>query len=142
MKQTFQTLIWLVLLQCIFTSTVYADADSDSKGVVQAYQNWCAAIAEAKGNPATVVKFYAPNAILLPTLSSEILFNKKDGGKNEYFTELTGKHDIRCVPGKLITRMYGNEAQGVLMSLRKFLLTKKIPELTAATQNNFKAQFR
>ncbi len=105
---SFRYVFWFVLLQGLLATSVFAD--TADRAVANAYQRWCSAIATADGRANDVVKFYAPNAILLPTLAPEILFNRKNGGKHAYFEALTSKKNIRCIPEKLITRVYGNMA--------------------------------
>jgi uncharacterized protein (TIGR02246 family) len=105
-SRTMKNVILAILLQGLFVTSVFAE--TAEQAVAKAYQNWCSTIAKSKGNPSEMVGFYAPDAILLPTLSPDILFNKEGGGKNEYFTVFTGKKDIKCIPVKLITRMYGD----------------------------------
>jgi hypothetical protein len=103
-----RNMIWALLLQGLFVASAFAETAEHA--VQQAYQNWCNAISTAHGRSSEVVKYYAPNAILLPTLSPDILFNREDGGKHEYFVALTSKKDVKCTPEKLITRMYGDMA--------------------------------
>lgn len=94
----------------IFTSSLFAEnKHKNEKAVQDAYYAWCTAIGKAKGDPKLIVKFYAPDAILLPTLSHEILINH-EGGLNAYFKKLTRLPDIKCIPEKLITRMYTDTA--------------------------------
>jgi len=93
----------------LFFTNVFAENHSEKQAVQNAYYSWCKAISEAKGNPQLVVKFYAPDATLMPTLSADILHNT-DGGLNEYFTHLTSYRDIHCVPQKLTTRIKGQIA--------------------------------
>jgi len=76
--------------------------------VVKAYNAWCNAIGKARGNPTLVVKYYAPHAILLPTLSDKILFNEKNE-LNDYFANLTSYKNIHCVTKKLITVMNSDD---------------------------------
>lgn len=104
----------ILFISCllIFTS-VFADTtqnDNHNKVAVEkAFYDWCTAIGKAKGNPQVIVKFYAPDAILLPTLSEKVLVNH-NGGLDAYFKKLTSLPDIQCVPQKLITRVYTDTA--------------------------------
>lgn len=107
MKNLKKYLIAISLI--LFFSNVYANKEETEIAVQQAFYNWCAAIGKAKGNPDVVVKFYAPDAILLPTLSEEVLVNEK-GGLNAYFKKLTSLPEIKCTPQKLITRVYTDTA--------------------------------
>lgn len=79
-------------------------AISPEVGVQKAYHEWVAAIGQAKGDPAAMVKFYAPHAVLLPTLSSEIMINHQ-GGLDGYFQNLTSFPNIHCVSEQLMTRV-------------------------------------
>lgn len=99
----------LILAFCLFSTTSIADEKTLKTEVADAYQAWCAAIATAKGDPSKIVKFYAPNAILMPTLSAKVLINH-DGGLNDYFTHLTSYPNIQCKTDKLITQLHGNTA--------------------------------
>lgn len=98
--------LFMGLLCLFFVVNVFAFTDN-KVGVEQAYNNWCRAIGTAKGNSSEVVRYYAPGALLLPTLSYKILVNTR-GGLNAYFTTLTKKPNIKCTTDKLITRLYGN----------------------------------
>ena len=101
-------LITLSLL--LFLSTAIAESREEAEiAVQQAFYDWCQAIEKAKGNPEVIVKFYAPDAILLPTLSEEVLVNH-EGGFNAYFKKLTSLPDVKCTPQKLITRLYTDTA--------------------------------
>lgn len=95
----------LLVFILFFCSNAYAK--STVIELKKMYQNWCDAINTAKGNPQKIVKYYAPDAILLPTLSSEVLFNTNKG-LDDYFTVLTSYPDIKCTTQKLITRLYGD----------------------------------
>jgi uncharacterized protein (TIGR02246 family) len=99
----------LLCLLLLFSSASFAMENPVKTDVENAYHAWCAAIATAKGKPDVVVKFYAPDAILLPTLSPEILVNRQ-GGLDAYFAGLTSNQNTKCTPGKLITRLYGDIA--------------------------------
>ena len=61
--------------------------------VQAAYYTWVKDLAEAKGNPKHVVKLYASDAILLPTLSDKIKFNNKDQ-LAPYFEKLTSYNQL------------------------------------------------
>lgn len=84
-------------------------ADSAKQSVEKTYYAWCSAIGTAKGDSAKIVKFYAPNAILLPTLSSKILVNH-DHGLDAYFKKLISYPNIQCKPQELVTQLFGNIA--------------------------------
>jgi len=96
--------ISIVCLSSFFAFSAYA-ADSQSQtDIKKAYQDWCAAIGTAKGNPQDVVKFYAPGATLLATFSSTILKNT-DNGLDPYFKKLTSHKDIKCTTDSIITKV-------------------------------------
>ncbi|MDX1902338.1 MAG: DUF4440 domain-containing protein [Gammaproteobacteria bacterium] len=98
----------IVLLAFLFSNPLIA-ASSDANAVQQAYFAWCKTMGTAKGDAEKIVKFYAPNALLLPTLSPEILKNE-NGGLNAYFAALTARDQFKCTPQKLITQLYGSLA--------------------------------
>ncbi|MCD6039598.1 MAG: Calcium/calmodulin dependent protein kinase Association [Gammaproteobacteria bacterium] len=100
--------IFLLSLLLCFIHCAYAN-HANKVAVQNAYANWCAAISTAKGNSAVISKFYAPGAVLLPTLSPDILVNR-NGGLSAYFTKLTQHTHIKCIPKKLITQFYGDMA--------------------------------
>lgn len=93
----------------VFSIAQVGLASSEKSSVDNAYKAWCSAIGNAKGNAEAVVKFYAPNAILLATVSSKILRNTH-GGLNKYFESFTGQTDITCSTQELISQLYGDMA--------------------------------
>src|SRR5947207_2307840 len=93
----------LLGLFLIFTNCGAAN-DPVKNEVQKAYHEWCSAIGTAKGDANKVIKFYAPNALLLPTLSPKILVNKHDG-LHAYFTKLTSNPDMKCTTNRLITNL-------------------------------------
>lgn len=97
--------LFAVGLFLIFTTHAYA-ASPDKVKVEKAYHDWCVAISTAKGNAHEVVKFYAPGAVLLPTLSAKILSNYHHG-LNAYYADLTKRPNIKCSTEKLTTHLYG-----------------------------------
>ena len=99
----------MLFVWMLCASSIVFAATGDDAAVATAYQNWCKAIGAAKGDAQQVVKYYAKDAILLPTLSAKILRNNASGGMIEYFTKLTGNTDMKCTPEKLITKVYDNE---------------------------------
>jgi uncharacterized protein (TIGR02246 family) len=105
------------LLCCLFfiflSSTAWAE--STKTAVADAYLAWCKAIGSARGNPTVIEKFYAPNASLLPTLSSKILLNGQPGF-DDYFIHLTHLKNIRCIPDSLVTDMH----EGVAINLGEY----------------------
>ncbi len=88
----------IFLLFMLFFVALSAQAGSTEKAAInKAYKEWCSAISEAKGDPKVMVKFYAPDAILLPTFYPKILINMH-GGLNDYFTTFTKQADLKCIP--------------------------------------------
>jgi hypothetical protein len=86
----------------LFSTAIYAK-DLDTSSIKDSYNQWCSSIHLAQGNPKKVVKFYAKDAILLPTLSNKMLFND-NGGLNAYFATLTSYKNIHCLTKKLIIK--------------------------------------
>ena len=73
------------------------------------YYAWTKALIAAKGNPTNIVKLYAPDAILLPTLSDEIKFNN-EGQLAPYFKTLTSNDQLSVKPQRLKTFVSGDVA--------------------------------
>jgi hypothetical protein len=96
--------LFLAVFLC-FISSVFANNPEEKKALETSYYAWCDAIGNAKGDPSKVVKFYAKDAILLPTLSPKILMNTNHG-LDAYFVSFTGHPHIRCQTDKLITQVY------------------------------------
>lgn len=92
---------FIFLILFLFSNIALANAEkkAEEQAVEKAYLGWCSAIGSARGNPSVVVKYYAPNAVLMPTLSAKILRNTNHG-LDEYFAHLTSHKGIRCVPEK------------------------------------------
>lgn len=105
--RSFYKLGCFCLLFLLFTQTYAATASE--RAVQKAYYNWCSAIGSAKGDAEVVVKYYAPNAILHPTLSAKMLVNSNNG-LNDYFHQLTLRDNIKCTPEQLVTDVYDNIA--------------------------------
>jgi hypothetical protein len=105
-KIQLQALLAGLLLLCISGTTA---ANATQSAIKKVYYQWCSAIGTAKGNSAAIIKFYAPNAILLPTLSAKILVNQH-GGLDAYFKKLTNYPHIKCTTKKLITHVHGEIA--------------------------------
>jgi len=101
---------WMLGIGILLIS-LSAFAQND-KEVQDAYFAWCNAVGEAKGDPKVVVKYYAPDASLLATLSPKILINT-DGGLNDYFASFTKNTNIKCKTDKLITHVEGDVAYNV-----------------------------
>jgi hypothetical protein len=93
----------LLIIMLIFPWFAHASVKQEISSV---YHGWCKAIGDAKGNPKGVVRYYAPNAILVPTLHHKILVNK-NGGLDAYFAKLTAHDDIKCIPEENRIRIHG-----------------------------------
>lgn len=102
-RNTFKCLVVSILL--VWMNFAIA-AES---GAQQAYYNWCKAIGTARGNPKVVVQYYAPGAVLIPTLSADFLVNTNNG-LDAYFKKLTSKPNLKCTPKKLVTHIRGGIA--------------------------------
>lgn len=76
------------------------------------YHDWCSTIQPGKEQVEKIIQFYAPNAILLPTLSPDFLINQNNGFV-PYFTMLTSLPKIHCESVKLVTHVYDNMATNV-----------------------------
>lgn len=104
---------YILVLLLFFGFITYASAntntEADKAAVQQAYIDWCNAISKAKGNASVMVKFYAPDAILLPTFYPKILMNR-NGGLNDYFKNFTAQSNLKCIPIKLMTQLYDDVA--------------------------------
>lgn len=113
---------FVVLLPSVLLSinALAAEQNPDEKLVKEAYYQWCESIAKAHGDAKIVTQYYAPKAILLPTLSQKILSNENHG-LDAYFQKLTSHPNIKCTPKKLITRMYKETA--INTGLYKFSYT-------------------
>ncbi len=102
---------WRILMTAVLfflIQNVFA-IDADRNAVRKAYSDWCEAVGKAKGDAAVMVKFYAPDAILLPTLYPKILINR-NGGLNDYFSKFTSKPNLQCQPKKIMTQIYEDVA--------------------------------
>lgn len=93
----------------ISSNLAIASTNKDAAEVKAAEINWCAAIGNAKGDYKQVLAFYAPDAILLPTFSPDILHNSPEE-MGAYFKHLTRLPNIKCEINKTITNIYGNVA--------------------------------
>lgn len=99
----------IFLFLILFFSFINVAQSSDETFVQQRYQNWCQAMGTARGDAKQIVRFYAPHAILLPTLSSKILINDNHG-LDDYFAKLTAHNQFKCTPQKIITQLFGSIA--------------------------------
>lgn len=102
-------LFFISLFLIFFISSAIADSNEDEIIVKDKYYQWCNSIAKAHGDAKVMTRFYAPEAILLPTLSQKI-FSNTNGELDEYFKMLTSYPDIKCIPKSLNTRMYKETA--------------------------------
>ncbi len=105
-------LVLCVLLLLFFIPAANAAVDSSDAAVKNVYYEWCSAIHTAKGHADQIIKFYAPDAILIPTLSSDFLINK-DNGLVAYFTMLANLPNIKCTPDKLVTHVHDGIATNI-----------------------------
>lgn len=94
---------------CLLAISAHANINPTQTDATNAYHECCATIATAKSNAANITKFYAPNALLLPTLSPKILIKNHDSF-DTYFTRFSGLSGIKCETNKLITRIYNDIA--------------------------------
>lgn len=101
----------IFLISFFITSFVFANTETNKDEVLvkDKYYEWCKSIAKAHGDSNIMTRFYAHQAILLPTLSEKTLSNKQ-GELDEYFKILTSYPDIQCTPKSLNTRMYKETA--------------------------------
>lgn len=98
----------LALPAAAFTAgyeTSSAPADPDSAAVAAAYRAWAAALSTAHGDPSSMLKFYAPEAILAATYSPNLLHNTR-GELATYFKKLTALPNLQCTTQDLETRVY------------------------------------
>ena len=107
MNKILQSLSIVLLL--LLSNACLAALTPQEQAVKKAYEGWCNAIGTAKGDPKVVVAYYAPNAILLPTLSGKMLKNE-NGGLDDYFKKLTSLPNTKCKTDKEIIHMHGDLA--------------------------------
>jgi len=91
------------------TATDSAAQSADIATVAGLYYNWLATIAAAHGDPTSVLKLYAPDAILVATYSPVLLHNA-DGDLVGYFKKFTSLPGISGATKDLQTRVYGDWA--------------------------------
>ncbi|MGH8336619.1 MAG: DUF4440 domain-containing protein [Gammaproteobacteria bacterium] len=82
---------------------------SEANAVADAYHAWLKAVSAADGDPAPMLKFYAPDAILVATYSPVLLHNN-NGELAGYFKKFTALPKISGTTQDLQTRVYGNFA--------------------------------
>lgn len=98
--------VYLSILCSLFLfSIAIADTAKDAvkQQVEKTYQDWCTTIGTAKGDGKEVVKFYADDGVLHPTLSDKMLINHDQ--LTDYFNKLTSYPDINCTPKTMKTRV-------------------------------------
>lgn len=94
---------------------------ADKEQVQQAYYTWTKAVENAKGDPTKVIALYAPNAILLATLSPEIklnlhetveqeLFDFTSADIKDYFVAFTRLKNIHATTEKIYTQLFDDIA--------------------------------
>jgi uncharacterized protein (TIGR02246 family) len=97
------------------------NAQADKLAVQQAYTDWTKAIETAKGNAKVITELYAPDAILLATLSPEVkrnlhskasydLINFSNTDLSQYFTEFSKLKDVHVTTQKLYTQLFNDVA--------------------------------
>jgi len=91
------------------TATDSASQSADTATVAGLYYNWLATVAAAHGDPTSVLKLYAPDAILVATYSPVLLHNA-DGDLTGYFKKFTSLPEISGTTKDLETRVYGDWA--------------------------------
>jgi uncharacterized protein (TIGR02246 family) len=82
---------------------------ADSSAVATTYYNWLATVAAAHGDPTSVLKLYAPDAILVATYSPVLLHNE-NGDLTGYFKKFTSLPSLSAKTDDLQTRVYGDWA--------------------------------
>jgi uncharacterized protein (TIGR02246 family) len=84
-------------------------ADPDTIAVANAYDSWLKTVSTADGDPAPMLKFYSPDAILVATYSPVLLHND-NGELAGYFKKFTALPYIQGSTEDLQTRVYGDFA--------------------------------
>jgi uncharacterized protein (TIGR02246 family) len=81
----------------------------DTDVVAEQYQAWLKAVSTARGDAVPMLKFYAPDAVLVATFSPTLLHNDK-GELAGYFKKFTALPNISGTTQDLQTRVYGDFA--------------------------------
>ena len=105
--------LFLVLSLLASPTFIYANNTAEKQVVVEtvqkqgeaAYQNWIKAI--NSHDVAKIVALYKSDAILLATLKNEPITDQKD--RNDYFTSLTQKPELKAEPQKTLIQPFGNQ---------------------------------
>ena len=100
-----------------------AAASADRAAVQDAYKQWTKAVETAQGKTDKVTALYAPNAILLATLSPEIklnlstshtpseeLFDLTQADIKDYFVAFTSLKNIHATTEKMYTQLFNDVA--------------------------------
>ncbi len=117
---------WIHFIFCLsfalMTATSFATTpEEDAMQVKQAYTDWVKTVENAKGNATEVAVLYAPDAVLLPTLSPEIkiklsnntsqeLYDFTSSDIRQYFVAFTKLKDLKAQTGKLYTQVFNDVA--------------------------------
>lgn len=120
MRKLINIIFCLQLLFIPFIS--FADNTSAERdNVKQVYKDWIKTVETAKGNATQVAALYAPDAILLPTLSPEIKIKLSDNTSQElydftnkdireYFIGFTSLKDLTANTSQLYTQVFNDVA--------------------------------
>lgn len=117
---------WIHFIFCLplvlATSITFAKTPADDAALVkQAYNTWVKTVESANGNATEVAVLYAPNAVLLPTLSPEIkiklsndtsqeLYDFTSSDIRQYFVAFTKLKNLKAQTEKLYTQVFNDVA--------------------------------
>lgn len=96
---------WMPVALAGVSFALHAAQITEEQRVGNLVRNWCDLINTVKGNSEPIVKLYAPNAIILPALSTKILVKEKTGIE-EYYSELTKMPHISCEVRNVTSRIF------------------------------------
>ncbi|MFN3233791.1 MAG: hypothetical protein ACE365_00040 [Gammaproteobacteria bacterium] len=118
----------LIIVVIIFLGYLFVpkNMNSDKSGLKAAYKQWTTAVTTAKGNPISVKLLYSKDAVLLPTLSNDLLFKNVEIGEKDigdYFIKFTSLPDLSVSTKELISRTYGDNV-GTNVGFYTFSYTK------------------
>ncbi len=91
------------------SSTTTTSTSAEEEAVADTYRAWLKAVSQAHGDAAQMLKFYAPDAILVATFSPKLLHNS-EGELVGYFKKFTSLPNIQGTTQDLQTRVYGDWA--------------------------------